>query len=69
MNTDHQKLFSAQLDEIKSTDDFCKEWTSKWRGLAVAAQSLLSVFLPAGAKVLGLLITLADGVCPAKSGS
>jgi hypothetical protein len=51
------------LGQVKSLADFCKEWTSTWRGIAVAAQGILNVFFPAGAKVLGFLISIADSYC------
>lgn len=52
-----------ELDQIQSTQEFCKNWTAKWRGMAVAAQSVLNIFFPAGAKILGYLITIADTYC------
>jgi hypothetical protein len=61
--------FSAEtiheLDKLKSTAEFCSDWKEKWRALAVTAQAILQVLFPAGAKVLGFLITIADNFCSA----
>lgn len=62
-STDWVASIEADLDSVKSTQDFCKGWKEKWRGIAVAAQGILSVFFPAGAKVLGILIAIADNFC------
>ena len=60
---DFSQQMVSDLDALKSTQDFCTEWKTKWRALAVAAQSFLNVLFPAGAKVLQFLITIADGFC------
>lgn len=52
-----------QLSQIKTIEDFCTNWKATWRGIAIAAQSVLSIFFPPGAKVLGFLITIADTYC------
>ena len=51
------------LDEVESIEDFCKDWKTKWRPVAIAVQSLLAVFYPVGAKVLQQLINIGDGAC------
>lgn len=63
MTTDHQASLLADLDHLTSASDLCKDWKEKYRGIAVAAQSVLSFLFPAGAKVLGVLISMADSVC------
>ena len=54
---------TRDLSQVHSLADFCKEWKSSWRGIAVSAQGILNLFLPAGAKVLGFLISIADTYC------
>ncbi len=52
-----------ELDKVQTTADFCTEWKTKWRALAVTAQAILQVLFPPGAKVLGFLIEIADNFC------
>jgi hypothetical protein len=59
----HAAELEKELDAIGSTAEFCRQWASKWRALAVAAQSALAIFFPAAAKVVGILITIADTTC------
>jgi hypothetical protein len=51
------------LGQVHSLSDFCKEWKSSWRGIAVSVQGILNLFFPAGAKVVGFLISIADTYC------
>jgi hypothetical protein len=60
---DFAKQMTTQLDGVASVKDFCKDWKTTWRGIAVAAQSVLTIFFPPGAKVLGFLIGIADTFC------
>ena len=65
----HEMQFDAagqverELDTLANVADFCNEWKTKWRAVAVAAQAVLKLLFPAGAKVLGILITIADTFC------
>ena len=59
----HAELLSRELDSVSSEAAFCAEWKTKWRGIAVAAQGILNIFFPPGAKVLGFLISIADTFC------
>lgn len=65
--------YSEDLDAQLATDlraitsmaegsSFCDIWT-KYRFVAIAAQSLLKVIFPPGEKILGILIELADKQC------
>ncbi|HEV7668594.1 MAG TPA: hypothetical protein VGS22_08730 [Thermoanaerobaculia bacterium] len=56
-------LLEHELASISTPADFCKDWKTKWRGTAIAAQGILKIFFPAGAKVLGNLIAIADTFC------
>lgn len=62
-STDWVASIETELASVKSTQDFCKDWKEKWRGIAVAAQGILKIFFPAGATVLGILISIADNFC------
>ena len=66
VNTDHSKALVAELNSVTSLEQFCQGWTSKWRGYAVAAQGILSVFFPPASTVIGYLISIADTFCVAK---
>ena len=57
------EALSKQIDSVTSPNAFCAEWKTQWRGIAVAAQGMLNIFFPLGAKVLGFLITIADSFC------
>ncbi len=63
LNLDIAGTLESELDAVTSTEDFCKDWKEKWRGIAIAAQGILKIFFPAGAKVLGILISIADSFC------
>jgi hypothetical protein len=63
MAKDYSAEYVRDLSAVASLQDFCKEWTSRWRGVAVAAQSILKIFFPIGAEVLGFLISIADSFC------
>jgi len=41
---------------------FCDQW-KKFRSVAVSAQQILTFIFPAGAKILGVLIGIADAEC------
>lgn len=60
---DQALSLERELEAISSTSDFCSDWKSKWRSVALAAQSVLAIFYPLGAKVLGVLITITDNFC------
>jgi hypothetical protein len=64
MEVNFADQYQAELDRVASTADFCKAWRDKWRGVAVAAQGILKIFVPPGAQVLGFLIAIADTACP-----
>jgi hypothetical protein len=63
MAKDYVADVSSELDAIETLPDFCKDWSTKWRGIAIGAQGVLQASFPAAAKVLGLLIKMADTVC------
>ena len=62
-NFDYASEFEASLDSMRSIDDFCERWRGGWRQSAIAFQSVLRVFYPTGAKLLGILIAVADKFC------
>jgi len=64
MDINFADQYLAELDRLSNEASFCREWKEKWRGLAIGAQGILKIFFPAGAKVLGYLIAIADKVCP-----
>jgi len=59
----------AELDALlnmeisAASSDFCAKW-DKWKPTAKTAASILSVLFPPGAKVILLLISIADSYCP-----
>lgn len=59
----HAEMMSKELDAITSTSGFCADWKTKWRSLAVSVQGFLNLVFPAGAKVVGFLISIADSFC------
>jgi hypothetical protein len=61
---DFADQMTAELQQVASIEDFCKDWKEKWRPIAVAAQAICKIFFPPGAIVLGILIDLADKACP-----
>ncbi len=63
-NTHDKDLFDSS-EALASPDDLCAEWKTKWRAIAVSAQSILRVLFPPAANVIGILITIADGTCGA----
>jgi hypothetical protein len=58
----HQELLQ-QVQGVQSPDAFCTDWPTKWRAIAVSAQSVLNLLFPPGAIVLGFLITITDMWC------
>jgi hypothetical protein len=63
MAKDYSAELVRDLSTLTSLQDFCKEWTSRWRGVAVAAQGIVKIFFPPGAEVIGFLIGIADAFC------
>jgi hypothetical protein len=63
MAKDYSAELVRDLSAVTSLQDFCKEWTARWRGVAVAAQGILKIFFPVGADVIGFLIGIADAFC------
>ena len=53
---------------FESLESFCSDWEQEYRGIAVAAQSLLRQFLPAAAKVIGMMIAVVDAFCATQNG-
>ena len=60
----HPAQLTQKLESVSSVSDLCKHWKTDYRGVLVSAQSLLQFFIPAAARVLGVIITLVDGLCP-----
>jgi hypothetical protein len=69
MANDFALAMTKDLSSISSLQDFCKEWTSRWKAVAIAAQAILKIFFPVGAEVLGFLIGIADSFCASSSKS
>lgn len=64
-----QRLYSTkllnELEDLQSLDQFCEQW-EQLRPLAIAVQALLERLFPAGARVIQLLIQIADAFCAEK---
>jgi hypothetical protein len=63
MKNDFTDELAVDLRGIQSMDDICKQW-QKIKPLLIAAQSILKIFLPAAAEVLGAIIAFFDQTCP-----
>jgi hypothetical protein len=63
MSTDYGKELVAEIETIQSLDDICKNW-HKWKPILAAAQSILGIFFPPGAAIIGAIIAIFDKVCP-----
>ena len=63
LGRNHAEELVAGLDSVGTVDEFCKEWETKWKMIVVAAQGILKIFFPEGAKVLGYIISVVDRCC------
>jgi hypothetical protein len=68
MSTDYGKELAAEFESIRSIEDVCKNW-AKIKPVLIAAQSILRVFFPAAADVIGRIISVLDGFCHGAPGA
>lgn len=51
------------METSEASKEFCSNW-EKWKPTAKVAVGVLSVLYPPGAKVILLLMSIADSYCP-----